>query len=106
MCFKCDQIGEIPGVQVVQVIPPKMLEVAVVLRKAFMSGSIGLNARQNSNGSDWYECPCCGAERKEQGNLCGTANIDSVEHDSDCALYQAHTLLEELDSENPVLFAE
>lgn len=106
MCLKCDEVDEIPGVQVVQVIPPKMLEVAVELRKAFMSGSLGLNARQNSNGSDWYECPCCGAERKEQGNLYGTASIDSVEHESDCALFKAHKLLEELDTENPVLFAE
>lgn len=106
MCFKCDGIGDIPGVQVVQVIPPAMLEVAVLLREAFLSGSIGLNARQNSNGSDWFECPCCGAERKEKGHLSGTANIDSVEHDGDCALFKAHKLLEELDQENPVLFAE
>jgi len=94
------------GVQVIQVVPDKLLEAAILLREAFLSENIGLNARQNSNGSDWYECPCCGAERKEQGNLSGKANIDTVEHDGDCALYKAHKLLEALDNENPVLFAE
>ncbi len=106
MCANC-QCGNVDGdVQIVQVIPDKMLDAAILMREAFLSGSIGLNARQNSNGSDWFECPCCGAERKEQGHLSGTANIDSVEHESDCALFKAHKLLEELDNENPVLFAE
>ncbi len=107
MCFKCDTIGNVDGdVQIVQVIPPKMLDAVVLLREALLSEELGLIARQNQNGSDWFECPCCGAERKEQGYLSGKANIDTVEHDPDCKLFKAHKLLEELDNENPVLFAE
>lgn len=106
MCIKCDEVGEIPGVQIVQVIPPKMLDVAVVLREAFLKKDLGLVSRCDSGAGDyWYECPCCGAQNHSVGND-KTIALDTVEHQSGCALFKAHKLLEELDQEHPVLFAE
>lgn len=92
--------------QIVNIIPPEAVEILTLLRQAFLTTEIGVVARVVSNGADYFECPCCHAQRKEQGHLCGKEGIDTVEHREDCALFKAHKLLEALDEKMPVLFAE
>lgn len=98
--------GETDGVQIVQVIPAELLHVATELLKLFQSNEIGLVGHSNDGGADWYECPCCLAERKVTGYASGTGYIGGVEHQKDCRLHKLHEHVMKLDADNPVWFAE
>lgn len=93
-------------VKEVNVIPAEVVELLAELDLAFQDNDIGLIARQNSNGADYYECPCCGSEEKVKGHASGMASLSRVEHKDWCPLNRLKTKFDWLKKTHGVLFAD